>query len=170
MTMINIIKRTDAELKTDVLSELKYEPGVKVTDIDVLVKDSTVTLNGYATNYMEKGEAVRTAKRIAGVKAIADDIEVQLPGSQHRTDGDIAAAGGGWVARGLTQLPGSENCFLKRLLSSCFSLNVVFCSGATQPPYIRHKASLCVEVHIRPLVRDASLAFKHQTSEVSHGI
>lgn len=90
--MNSTIEKTDAELKTDVLSELKYEPSVKITDIGVLVKDGTVTLNGYATSYVEKGEAVRAVKRIAGVKAIADDIEVNLPGSLHRTDGDIAAA------------------------------------------------------------------------------
>jgi osmotically-inducible protein OsmY len=69
--MLNTIKKTDAELKTDVLSELEYEPSVKVTDIGVLVKDGTVTLNGYATSYSEKLEAVRAVKRIAGVKAIA---------------------------------------------------------------------------------------------------
>jgi osmotically-inducible protein OsmY len=90
--MNNTIEKTDTELKTDVLSELKYEPSVKVTDIGVLVKDGTVTLNGYATSYVEKREAVQAAKRVAGVKAIADDIEVNLPGSLHRTDGDIAAA------------------------------------------------------------------------------
>ncbi len=90
--MNNTIEKTDAELKTDVLSALKYEPSVKVTDIGVLVKEGTVTLNGHATSYVEKREAVQAAKRVAGVKAIADDIEVNLPGSLHRTDGDIAAA------------------------------------------------------------------------------
>ena len=86
------IKKSDTELKTDVLAELKYEPSVKVTDIGVLVKDGAVTLNGYATSYGEKWDAVRAAKRVAGVKAIADDIEVKLPDSLRRTDGDIAAA------------------------------------------------------------------------------
>lgn len=86
------IKKTDTELKKDVLAELKYEPSVKVTDIGVLVNDGAVTLNGYASTYGEKWDAVRAAKRVAGVKAIADDIEVKLPDSQRRTDGDIAAA------------------------------------------------------------------------------
>lgn len=86
------IEKSDRELKTDVLSELKYEPSVRVTDIGVLVKDGTVTLNGSTTTYGEKSEAVRAVKRVAGVKAIADDIEVKLLGSRHRTDGDIAAA------------------------------------------------------------------------------
>jgi len=90
--MKSTLEKTDAELKIDVLSELKYEPSVKVTDIGVLVKDGTVTLNGYTTNYGEKWEAVRAAKRVAGVKAIADDIKVKLPASLRRTDGDIATA------------------------------------------------------------------------------
>jgi osmotically-inducible protein OsmY len=85
-------KKSDTDLKRDVLAELKYEPSVKVTDIGVLVNDGTVTLNGYAANYGEKWDAVRATKRVAGVKAIADDIEVKLPDSQRRTDGDIATA------------------------------------------------------------------------------
>ncbi len=92
MTMTQTIMKTDGELKTDVLAELKYEPSVKVTDIGVLVKDGTVTLNGYVTSYNEKWEAVRAVKRILGVKAIADDIEVRMMNAVHHADGDIAAA------------------------------------------------------------------------------
>ncbi|MGA3181053.1 MAG: BON domain-containing protein [Verrucomicrobiota bacterium] len=90
--MSTIAKKSDTQLKTDVLAELKYEPSVNVTDIGVLVKDGAVTLNGYATSYGEKWDAVRAAKRVAGVKAIADDMEVKLPTSLRRTDGDIAAS------------------------------------------------------------------------------
>ena len=90
--MQTITKKTDATLKIDVLAELNYEPSVKVTDIGVLVKDGTVTLNGYATSYGEKWEAIRAVKRVAGVLAIADDIEVKLPSSLQHNDGDIATA------------------------------------------------------------------------------
>ena len=90
--MKNNIEKTDRELQADVLAELKYEPSVTVTDIGVSVKDGTVTLNGYATSYSEKQGAVRSTKRVAGVKAIADDIEVKLPFSVHPTDGEIATA------------------------------------------------------------------------------
>ncbi len=86
------LEKTDTELKTDVLAELRYEPRVKVTDIGVLVKEGTVTLNGYVSSSGEKWDAVQAVKRVAGVKAIADDIEVKLPHSQHKTYGDIAAA------------------------------------------------------------------------------
>ena len=84
--------KSDTEIKNDVLSELKYEPSVKISDIGVLVKDGTVTLNGFATSYGEKYDAVKVTKRVAGVRAIADDIEVKFPESMKRNDGDIATA------------------------------------------------------------------------------
>ena len=49
--MSTITFKSDTGLKNDVLSELKYEPRVKVSDIGVLVKDGTVTLNGFVSNY-----------------------------------------------------------------------------------------------------------------------
>ena len=86
------VEKSDDEMKIDVLAELEFDPNVKVSDIGVLVKDGTVTLNGYATSFGERFAAVRSAKRVAGVKAIADDIEVKLPDSSLRLDGEIAAA------------------------------------------------------------------------------
>jgi osmotically-inducible protein OsmY len=85
-------EKTDIDIQNDVLMELKYEPTVQVTDIGVLVKDGTVTLNGFATSYGEKIGAVRAAKRVTGVNGIADDIKVKLSNSWEREDGDIAAA------------------------------------------------------------------------------
>ena len=87
-------KISDTDLKNDILSELKYEPSVATSDIGVLVNDGTVTLNGCATSYWEKSNALRAAKRVVGVNAIADEIQVKLSGSLIRTDGDIAAAAG----------------------------------------------------------------------------
>jgi osmotically-inducible protein OsmY len=90
--MIDTLDKTDTELQNDVLSELSYEPSVTVTDIGALVKDGTVTLNGYTTSYIEKCAAVNAVKRINGVKAIIDEIEVNIPDAYYRTDVDIAAA------------------------------------------------------------------------------
>jgi osmotically-inducible protein OsmY len=89
--MKTIVEKSDEELKVDVLAELEFDPSVKVSDIGVLVNHGTVTLNGYATSYGERFAAVRSAKRVAGVRGIADDIEVRLADSSGRTDGDIAA-------------------------------------------------------------------------------
>jgi osmotically-inducible protein OsmY len=90
--MINTLNKTDSEIKNDVLSELKYEPSIKFTDIGVLVKDGTVTLTGYTTSFNDKLTAVHAVKRVAGVVAIADDIELHIPDANHRTDSEIAAA------------------------------------------------------------------------------
>ena len=96
--MKTVMERTDTEIKTLVLSELAYEPRIKSTDIGVLVKDGTVTLVGSAMSYGEKSDAVRAAKRVAGVNGIADDIEVKLPDAHMRNDGDIAAAASNAIA------------------------------------------------------------------------
>lgn len=90
--MKNPKEKTDLELKTEVLEELKSEPHVRVTDIGVLVKNGTITLNGSVGSYDEKWSAMESAKRVEGASEIADDIEVQLPDVPHCTDSDIAAA------------------------------------------------------------------------------
>jgi VCBS repeat-containing protein len=90
--MAAIVDKSDTEIKTDVLAELQFEPSVKVTDIGVLVQEGVVTLNGFATSYGEKWNAVRAAKRVAGVRAVADDIIIKMMDSQYRSDGDIALA------------------------------------------------------------------------------
>jgi len=82
--------KTDLELKTDVLAELTYEPTVKVTDVGVQVKEGVVTLTGHVSSYSEKWHAIESAKRVAGVRAIADEIRIHLPDSMRHTDGDIA--------------------------------------------------------------------------------
>ena len=88
--MTVIAEKTDTDLKMDVLAELEFEPSVDITDLGVLVKDGVVTLNGRASSYAEKLNAVRAIKRVAGVLAIADDIEVNLPEFGQHTDSEIA--------------------------------------------------------------------------------
>jgi osmotically-inducible protein OsmY len=90
--MINTLDKTDIELKNDVLFELTYEPSVNFTDIGILVKDGLVILNGYATSYIEKWSAINAVKRVTGVKAITDEIEVKIPDLDRRTDADITLA------------------------------------------------------------------------------
>ena len=84
--------QSDTALQTSVLEELKWEPGVKATDIGVTVKDGVVTLEGTVDSYAEKWAAERAVKRLSGVKALAVEINVKLPGSSERTDADTAEA------------------------------------------------------------------------------
>ena len=84
--------KTDYELQRDVLDELKWEPSVNANDIGVSVKDGIVTLSGHVPSYGEKYAAEKAAKRVYGVKAVANELDVKLPGSSKRTDEDIAKA------------------------------------------------------------------------------
>jgi osmotically-inducible protein OsmY len=88
--MFTDLLKSDTEIKTEVLDELKFEPTIKTSDIGVLVKDGTVTLNGNVSTYSEKYHAVTAVKRLAGVKGIADEIRVKLLGSPEHDDTEIA--------------------------------------------------------------------------------
>src|SRR5205085_3122231 len=85
-----LIMRTDSEIKRDVEDELEYDPDVDSTDIGVSVKDGVVTLTGFARSYSQKLQAEADAKRVTGVKAVANDIEVRLVSLDSRPDPDIA--------------------------------------------------------------------------------
>jgi len=82
---------TDIDLRRNVEAELNWEPGIKSpAAIGVRVKDGIVTLSGYVESYAEKLAAERAALGVAGVRAVANNIEVRLPTSDQRTDEDIA--------------------------------------------------------------------------------
>ncbi len=82
--------KTDQQLQQDVLAELKWEPAVNATQIGVEVDHGVVTLAGHVASFTEKWHAEQAAQRVAGVQALAVEIDVQLPGSSRRTDADIA--------------------------------------------------------------------------------
>jgi osmotically-inducible protein OsmY len=80
--------RNDDEIRDSVLMELKWDPKITSSDIGVAVKDAVVTLTGFVPSYWEKDIAEKAAKRVYGVKAIANDLEVKL--LMTRTDPEIA--------------------------------------------------------------------------------
>jgi len=85
--------KTDNELQRRyVMDELAWEPSVNAAEIGVSVNSSVVTLSGYVESYPQKWAAERAAERVKGIKAVADEIEVRLPGGWERTDSDIARA------------------------------------------------------------------------------
>lgn len=84
--------KTDSELKKDVTAELKWDSSINETEVGVAVKDGIVTLTGYLGTYSEKLAAEKAAKRVMGVKAVVQEIEIKISGSDKRTDVDIAKA------------------------------------------------------------------------------
>jgi osmotically-inducible protein OsmY len=84
--------KTDAQLKDDVLEELRWDPQISDADaIGVGVKDGAVILSGHVPSYAEKLAAAQAAERVNGVKAVANDLKVERPGAP-RDDVDIAEA------------------------------------------------------------------------------
>lgn len=82
--------RADSEIKKDVEDELRWDPDIDATDVGVAVKNGVVTLTGYVRSYVQRMEAERDAKRVAGVVGVANDIEVRLPFINKRPDPEIA--------------------------------------------------------------------------------
>lgn len=84
--------KTDTQIQQDVLAELEWEPSVNAAKIGVEVMDGVVTLAGHVDSFAEKWDAERASQRVAGVRALATEIDVALPGSSRRNDADIARA------------------------------------------------------------------------------
>jgi osmotically-inducible protein OsmY len=82
--------KSDSEIERDVRDELKWDPDLDAEDIAVSVKNGVVTLAGFTRSYADRLEAEAAAKRVAGVLAVANDIEVRLPAIDQRPDPDIA--------------------------------------------------------------------------------
>lgn len=86
------MKKNNDVLLKEVKEAIKWEPILNSNDIDVSVNDGIVTLGGTVDNYTQKKEAEQTVKNIAGVKAVVDDVKVDLYFSAIKSDTDIAAS------------------------------------------------------------------------------
>lgn len=80
----------DSEIRRQVLAELDWDPSIDASNVGVAVKDGVVTLTGTIPNYWQEKEVERVVKRVAGVRAVAEELTIKLPGSAERTDADIA--------------------------------------------------------------------------------
>jgi osmotically-inducible protein OsmY len=77
--------KTDSQLQQDVMKELEWEPRVDHAHIGVAAKEGVVTLSGEVSSFGAKHEAVKAARRVYGVTAVADELEVKLFGSSERS-------------------------------------------------------------------------------------
>ena len=83
---------TDSQLQQAVTDELSWEPSVVSAHIGVIAEAGVVTLTGHVMSFAQKHAAEAAARRVKGVHAVAEEIEVRLPFETQRTDADIAAA------------------------------------------------------------------------------
>lgn len=83
---------SNTQLQQQVLDELQYEPSVDASEIGVTASDGIVSLTGKVKSYAENYAAVRAAQRVYGVRAVTNEMEVDLPAFHQRDDQDIARA------------------------------------------------------------------------------
>ena len=84
--------KTDSQLQQDLIAQLKWEPLLRSAEIGVSAKDGVITLTGSVDGYAKKTEAEDAAKRVVGVKAVVEKIELKYASNwAKKDDGDVAA-------------------------------------------------------------------------------
>ena len=81
--------KNNSELQTDVQNAIKWEPLLNAAEIGVTAKDGVVSLTGVVDSYAKKMEAEHAAKKVIGVKALIESIEVRFPNSWSKSNGEI---------------------------------------------------------------------------------
>jgi len=84
--------KTDLQIQKDVMEELQWQPFLHSSEIGVAVKNGIVTLSGIVDTYSKKIAAEKAVKKVAGVKAIAEDIQVGVSPIYRKTDAEVAEA------------------------------------------------------------------------------
>ena len=82
----------DTQLQDSVLAEINWEPSLTGGHIGVTASAGVVTLSGHVDSYGQKHAAELAARRVKGVRAVAEEITVRVPAETGRSDPAIAAA------------------------------------------------------------------------------
>ena len=82
----------DRNLQIAVLAELDWEPSITAAHIGVAANAGVITLTGQVESYLQKYAAEAAARRVKGVLAVAEELDVQIPFERKRDDSDVAAA------------------------------------------------------------------------------
>jgi len=154
---------SDLELQRKVMDELAWDPSVDAANIGVSVDSGIVSLNGHVKSFAEKWAAERVAQRVSNVKAVTDELVVNLPGEYQRSDTDIARAAVNsldWnslvprdkikvlVDNAWITLDGEVEYFYQKEEAECAVRNLLGVRGVTN------------EIQIKPLVRPSDLRNK----------
>jgi hypothetical protein len=81
---------SDLTLRQTILDELEFEPSVNAAHIGVAVNNGVVTLSGHVSSYAEKVAAEQAVKRVKGVQAIAEELDVRYADDKKTADDEIA--------------------------------------------------------------------------------
>lgn len=175
--------KTDFELRHDVERELEEDPSIDPRDIAVAAKNGVVTLSGHVSTLGEKWQAESIAKRVGGLVALANEIEIEL--EHERNDADIAEdlylafkmdnripsqsirviASNGWVT-----LEGTVNHAFQKTEAENLARNVAGIRGITNSIVIVPSASPKeVKARIENALKRSALLDANRISVESHG-
>lgn len=156
--------KTDVQIKEDVLDELEWQSSIDETEIGVIVKDGIVTLNGEVDSYAKKMAAERAAKSVYGVKAVADDIEVNFKMGKGKSDTDIAKS----VVNALKWNSSVPEDKLQIKVDNSF----VYLTGEVEWAYQRNAAKNAVEnlYGVKGVINNITLKQKVKPVEVKNRI
>jgi osmotically-inducible protein OsmY len=80
----------DKQLRQAIMDELEFDPRIEAANIGVAVDDGIVTLSGHVSSYVEKVAAEKAARRVKGVRALAEELAVRYPSDKKTADDEIA--------------------------------------------------------------------------------
>jgi osmotically-inducible protein OsmY len=153
--------RNDYEIQQDVMTELKWQPFLTSSNIGVAVKNGVVTLSGTVENYSKKQAAERAAKKVAGVNAIAEDIQIGVSPFGQKTDTEIAES----VVNALRWHSAVPNDKVKAKVEN----GIVTLEGEVDWDFQRNSAKYAVSdlLGVRNVVNLIKVKAKVQASDVS---
>ncbi len=156
--------KSDSQIQKDVIEELKWQPFLNASEIGVAVKNGIVTLSGHVDSYAKKLQAEKVAKKIEGVRAVAEEIGVGISPSFKRTDTDIAEA----VLNAIKWHSGIPENKLKVKVED----GVVYLEGEVEWAYQRNNAKSVIEhlVGVRSVINSIILKPKLTAGDVTHKI
>jgi osmotically-inducible protein OsmY len=180
------IMKTDSQIQTNVMNELKWDPSITHENIGVMVSEGIVTLTGTVPTYFEKWAAERAAQNVTGVKAVVEKLKVKVSILDEHEDQDIAEAIANqfnWntqipgdsikakVENGLVELTGEVEWGFQRIAAEDCIRGLAGVGGVTNNITIKKKniEPSIIKNRIRDaLKRKADREFRHINIEV-HG-
>ena len=83
------MQKTDTHIQQDIIAELKWDPSIDATHIQVEVLNGDVTLTGHVNNQAEKLNVERSIKRVSGVNATAINLTIFMQDLVKKSDIEI---------------------------------------------------------------------------------
>jgi osmotically-inducible protein OsmY len=155
---------TDTNIKRDVESELQWDPSLDHRGIGVIVHDGVVILTGEVSHFSARWAAEDIAKRVNGVRAIANDVRVNIPAAGARSDADVATAAASALQWNIA-LEGAK--ITPMVVEGWITL-----SGQVQWGYQRAAAEIAVRnlMSVKGVTNDISVVSKLKTADVKQKI